>query len=84
MVCIEHETLRRNWIGARAAYQLALADLQVSSGVDEFREALHRANEAFTDFHDAERGLTAHLKWHGCSRIPVLQTVSRTAHRVAS
>jgi len=84
MVCVEHETLRREWIAARASYQLALADLQVSSGVDEFREALRHANEAFADLHDAEDGLHAHLKWHGCSRIPTLRPVPYTLGRIAS
>jgi hypothetical protein len=74
-MCVEHESLRREWIAARADYQLALADLQVSSG-DDFREALQRANETFAEFHQAERELTAHLKSHGCSRIPVFQLVS--------
>jgi hypothetical protein len=83
MVCVEHETLRREWIAARAAYQLALADLQVSSGADEFREALHRANQAFADLHEAERGLHAHLKWHGCSRIPALGPVPYALGRIA-
>jgi hypothetical protein len=84
MLCSEHETLRRELIAARAAYQLALADLQVSSGVDEFRQALHRANEAFGDLHEAERCLHAHLKWHGCSRIPTLRPVPYILGRIAS
>ena len=76
MVCVEHESLRREWIAARADYQLALAELQVSTGVDEFRDALKRANQTFAELHDAERALQAHLKWHGCSRIPVFHAVA--------
>jgi len=76
MVCVEHESLRQEWIAARADYQLALADLQVSAGVDEFRDALKRANETFADFHLAERALHAHLKSHGCSRITVFHAIS--------
>jgi hypothetical protein len=83
MVCVEHETLRREWIAARAAYQLALADLQVSSGVDEFRETLKRANEAFADFYEAERGLDAHLKWHDCARVSALRPVPRAVGRAS-
>jgi hypothetical protein len=79
MVCVEHESLRKEWIAARADYQLALADLQVSSGVDEFRGALKRANEAFAGFHEAERALNAHAKLHGCARIPMFQPVSSVA-----
>ena len=76
MVCVEHESLRREWIAARADYQLALADLQVSAGVDEFHDALKRANETFADFYHAERVLHAHLKSHRCSRIPVFHAVA--------
>jgi hypothetical protein len=83
-MCVEHETLRREWSAARAAYQLALADLQVSSGVDEFREALHRANEAFAHLNQAERGFNAHLNWHGCSRIPALRPVRHAVGPAAS
>jgi hypothetical protein len=83
-MCVEHETLRREWIAARAAYQLALADLQVSSGVEEFREALKRANETFADLNQAECGLNAHLNWHGCVRSPALPPVHRLAGMVAS
>lgn len=75
-MCVEHESLRREWIGARADYQLALADLQISSAADDFREALKRANQAFAELHQAERALHAHLKWHACSRTPVLQPIS--------
>ena len=78
-MCVEHESLRREWIATRADYQLTLADLQVSSGVEEFREALKRANEAFSDFNRAERALTAHLKSHGCSRIQIFHGVSAAA-----
>jgi hypothetical protein len=76
MACAEHECLRREWIAARAEYQLALADLQFSSGADDFRDALKRANESFAGFHQAERAFHAHVKSHGCSRSPVLQPVS--------
>lgn len=78
MICFEHETLRRRWVAARANYQMALADLQTSSGVDEFRDALKRANEAFADSCQAEVALNAHLEGHGCSRIPVFRPVSQS------
>ena len=83
-MCVEHQTLRREWIGARAAYQLALADLQVSSGVDEFRGALHRCNQAFAALYEAERALNVHLKWHGCLRVPTLRPVADAIGRIAS
>jgi hypothetical protein len=78
-VCVEHGSLRREWIAKRADYQVALADLQVSSGVDEFREALKHANETYADCCRAERALTAHLKSHGCSRNQVFHGVSAAA-----
>ncbi len=82
-MCVEHEILRREWIAARASYQLALADLQVTSGVDEFREALKRANETFALLHRSESALNGHLEWHGCVRFPEKSRLSRVAGKVS-
>ena len=77
MICAEHEALRQRWMASRADYQLALADLRVTSGVDDFKGALRRANAAFAQYEAAETALNDHVRVHACVRIHVFGWVSR-------
>ncbi len=78
MICGEYDNLRQNWIAARAAYQLALAELQTAANVEEFREALQRANKAFSEYYLVETGLNEHLRAHGCSRVPAFPPLTHS------
>jgi hypothetical protein len=79
MDCAKHDNLRREWLAARAGYQIALANLQNSSQSDDFRSALQHANEAFAEFNEAEAALDRHLRTHGCTRIPAMQAAAHFA-----
>jgi hypothetical protein len=73
MDCTKHDNLRREWLAARASYQIALANMQNSSPASDFRGALQHANEAFAEFNEAEAALDRHLRTHGCARIPAMR-----------
>lgn len=77
MVCPKHDALRQEWIAARADYQLSLADLQITADAKDFREALQRANRAFSEYHIAESALNEHVRAHHCSSIPAFPPVTR-------
>jgi hypothetical protein len=82
MFCGKHDTLRREWVAARADYQLALADLQKKSQADEFRNALKRANQMFAEFSEAEAALNRHLEAHGCASVQVASPAARFTQSV--
>jgi len=65
-MCVERDDLRQRSVAARADYGAALTDLQHADG--DLRNALSRANRAFSDWSVAQSAFDDHVLRHGCLR----------------